>query len=580
MPAFKKTVAFKSTISGLAILATLGSAPLSSAETFQEALISVYNSNPRLQAERARVREVDENYIQARAQGRLTANASGSYGYTAAKTPSSSNPFSGSTGGSVNGHPHNAQLQIIQPIYQGGRVKALKKQARSSILAAREGLRNAEQSIFLSAANAYVDVVRDEETARIRRNNVMVLARQQLAAKDRFDVGEGTRTDIAQAQSRQAAAESGLAQAEAQLQSSRASYTRIIGHPPVALQSVPQFELPRSLQVAIGLARENNPQLLAAYFNEEAAGSAIDVAKSASRPVLSLNGTASTSYDQVLGINQADQASLTAQLTIPIFTGGLNRSRVRQAKHAKTRLAFEVRDTELAVDQTVAQIWAQLDAARLSLRASRQQVTAAEVAFEGVDLEQKVGTRTTLDVLDAEQEVLNAKLSVVEAERNVNATTFQLLTTLGVFDTEGISLPVETYDPVQNFDTVRYQGMTAIVDRYIPEFVQDVADEIIEIPSDLGEAAVNLVTPTGIVSAVETIGEAAIGLPRDAVYGAKTGIDRLTGDRPDYSPQEDVILPAADTQERRQLPEPTVVQDLDPAIISDKERPDLISPKN
>lgn len=574
MPAFKKTV------SGLAILAMLGSASFTSAETFQEALISVYNSNPRLQAERARVREVDENYVQARAQGRLTANASGSYGYTNARSASASifNPTPTST--YAEGDPRSVQLQIIQPIYQGGRVKALKKQAKSSILAAREGLRNAEQSIFLSAANAYVDVVRDEETARIRRNNVMVLARQQLAAKDRFDVGEGTRTDIAQAQSRQAAAESGLAQAEAQLQSSRASYTRIIGHPPVALQTVPQFELPRTLQVAIALARENNPQLLAAYFNEEAAGSAIDVAKSASRPVLSLNGTASASRDQVLGIGEADQAALTAQLTIPIFTGGLNRSRVRQAKHAKTRLAFEVRDTELAVDQTVAQIWAQLDAARLSLRASRQQVTAAEVAFEGVDLEQKVGTRTTLDVLDAEQEVLNAKLSVVEAERNVNATTFQLLTTLGVFDTEGINLQVETYDPAQNFDTVRYQGMTAVVDRYVPEFVQDAADEIIEIPGDMGEAAVNLVKPTGIVGAVETIGEAAVGLPRDVVYGAKTGFDRLVGNKPDYDSQEDVVLPAAETQERRELPEPSVVQDLDPAIISDKERPDLISPKN
>jgi len=145
MPAFKKTA------SGLAILALLSSASLAQAETFQEALISVYNSNPRLQAERARVREVDENYIQARAQGRLTATASGSYGYTAAKTPRSDS-FFGASGGSVNGHPHNAQIQVIQPLYQGGRVKALKKQAKSSILAAREGLRNAEQSIFLSAA--------------------------------------------------------------------------------------------------------------------------------------------------------------------------------------------------------------------------------------------------------------------------------------------------------------------------------------------------------------------------------------------------------------------------------------------
>ena len=572
MPALKKTV------SALAVLALLGSGSLASAETFQEALVSVYNGNPRLQAERARVREVDENYIQARAQGRLTATASGSYGTTT--TRSAGSIFTGGGDSYVNGDPKSAQLQVIQPLYQGGRVKALKKQAKSSILAAREGLRNAEQSIFLSAANAYIDVIRDEEAARIRRNNVMVLSRQQLAAKDRFDVGEGTRTDIAQAQSRQAAAESGLAQAEAQLQASRATYTRIIGHPPVDLQSVPQFELPRSLEVAIGLARENNPQLLAAYFNEDAAGSAIDVAKSASRPVLSLNGTAGVTRDQVLGIGEADQASLTAQLSIPIFTGGLNRSRVRQAKHAKTRLAFEVRDTELAVDQTVAQIWAQLDAARLSLRASRQQVTAAEVAFEGVDLEQKVGTRTTLDVLDAEQEVLNAKLSVIEAERNLNAATFQLLTTIGVFDVEGIRLPVTSYDPAQNFEAVKYQGMTAIADRYVPEFVQDAADEIAEIPGDLGEAAVKLVKPTGIADAVETIGEAAIGLPRDIAYGAKTGFDRLTGKTPDYDGLKDVPLPNVVTGEQRQPPAQSVVEELDPTIISDKERPDLISPKN
>jgi len=572
---------FRTAISGIGLLAMLSAAPMAGAETFQEALISVYNSNPRLQAERARVREVDENYIQARAQGRLTATASGSYGYTNARSLGASF-FPGAAPQSTfaEGDPKAVQLQVIQPLYQGGRVKALKKQAKSSILAAREGLRNAEQSIFLSAANAYVDVIRDEETARIRRNNVMVLSRQQLAAKDRFDVGEGTRTDIAQAQSRQAAAESGLAQAEAQLQASRASYARIIGHPPVALQAVPQFELPPSLQLAIALARENNPQLLAAYFNEEAAISAIDVAKSASRPTISLNGTASAARDQILGFSEADQAAISAQISIPIFAGGLNKSRVRQAKHAKTRLAFEVRDTELAIDQTVTQIWAQLDAARLSLRASRQQVTAAEVAFEGVDLEQKVGTRTTLDVLDAEQEVLNAKLSVVEAERNLNAATFQLLTTLGVFDTEGIRLPVETYDPSENFEAVKYKGMTEVTDRYVPEFVQDAAGEIAAIPGDIADAAVNLVKPTGIADAAETVGKAAIGLPRDTAYGVKTGFDRLVGEEPDYSPLKDTPLPEIDTQDQRQPPALSVIEELDSTIISDKERPDLISPKN
>ena len=576
MPALKKTV------SGLAILALLSTASLASAETFQEALMSVYNGNPRLQAERARVREVDENYIQARAQGRLTATASGSYGVTTTRSTSTS-IFGGGGDSYVNGDPKSAQLQVIQPLYQGGRVKALKRQAKSSILAAREGLRNAEQSIFLSAANAYIDVIRDEETARIRRNNVMVLSRQQLAAKDRFDVGEGTRTDIAQAQSRQAAAESGLAQAEAQLQASRATYTRIIGHPPVALQTVPRFELPRSLQIAIALARENNPQLLAAYFNEDAADSAINVAKSASRPVISLNGSAGVTRDQVLGIGEADQASLTAQISIPIFSGGLNRSRVRQAKHAKTRLAFEVRDTELAVDQTVAQIWAQLDAARLSLRASRQQVTAAEVAFEGVDLEQKVGTRTTLDVLDAEQEVLNAKLSVVEAERNVNAATFQLLTTLGVFDVEGIRLPVEEYDPNENFEAVRYKGMTEVVDRYVPDFLTEGAKSLKNTGDDVVDDFESLAKAAQLDEAAKVAGKIAkqsVNIPKDIVSFTKTGLDILLMEQGSVPKPKAIPLDQIDTGEQRAQPEETVVLPLDPSIISDKERPDLISPKN
>ena len=571
----------KITVSLLALCTALSASPMAQAVTLQEALISVYNSNPRLQAERARVREVDENYIQARAQGRLTANVSGNYGYTNSRSKGEAFITGVPAESTYNeGFPSAVQLQVVQPIYQGGRVKALKRQAKSSILAARESLRNAEQSIFLSAANAYVDVIRDEETARIRRNNVMVLSRQQLAAKDRFDVGEGTRTDIAQAQSRQAAAESGLAQAEAQLQASRASYARIIGYPPVDLQPPPRFELPRSLPIAIGLARENNPQLLSAYFNEEAAGAAIDVAKSASRPVLSLNGTASLSRSQVLGFNEADQAALTAQVSLPIFTGGLNRSRVRQAKHAKTRLAFEVRDTELAVDQTVAQIWAQLEAGRLSLKASRQQVTAAEVAFEGVDLEQKVGTRTTLDVLDAEQEVLNAKLSVVEAERNVNSTTFQLLTTLGVFDVEGIRLPVMEYDPAANFEAVKYKGMTEVVDTFVPEAVQKIVPQLPNIPKGVVDGAAYVVDkvtidnpPRSIKGDLKYLGETALGAGR-------TAVDKVTFQEPEFSPYKDVPLETIETQERRSEPLISVVEPLDPNIISEKDRPDLISPQN
>ena len=238
--------------------------PTLQAETFEEALISVYQSNPRLKAARAQVREVDENYIQARAEGRLNANLSGSFDYATNRASGEIVPGLPDQTFRREGFPSAVQVQVIQPLYQGGRVRALKGQAKASILAAREQLRGTEQELLQQSANAYANVLRDEEAARIRRSNVGVLARQEMAAQLRFDVGTGTKTDIAQAQSRVAAAEAGLAAAEAQLQSSRATYTRLVGHIPVALEPIPQFELPPTVEAAIARARDNNPTLLAA----------------------------------------------------------------------------------------------------------------------------------------------------------------------------------------------------------------------------------------------------------------------------------------------------------------------------
>lgn len=419
---------------------------VNASDTLQTVLASVYRNNPRLLAERARLREVDENYIQARAQERPNLALGASISAENTKSPGD-NPFNPDAGDWVSVYPRSAQVSVVQPLYQGGRVKALKRQSQAGIMAARAGLENAENTIFLSAANAYVDVLRDEEVANIRRNNVRVLGRQLTAAQDRFDVGEGTRTDIAQSQSRLAAAEAGLAQADAQLDISRATFVRLVGRMPNQLAPAPAFALPKSLDEAIGLARNNNPQLLAAYYNEMAGTAAIDVAKAASRPTVSLQGSIARARGSFLGFSDADQAVVGAQLSVPIFSGGANQSRIRQAKHAKTRLAFEARDAEQGVDQAVAQIWAQMDAARRIVETSRRQVAAAEVAFEGVTLEQDVGTRTQLDVLDAEQETLEAKLNLINSERNYNAAVFQLLSTIGVLDADGIDLPIETYNP-------------------------------------------------------------------------------------------------------------------------------------
>ena len=437
------------------------------AESLPEALISAYTANPRLLAERERLREIDETYIQARAEGRLTSDLSGNYGLSSSSIESSFLP-PGTGAVTSNTKPHALQLQVIQPLYQGGRVKALKRQAKSGVLAARENLRQAEQSVLNAAATAYIDVLRDEEAGRIRRENVRTLTRQLTAARDRFDVGEGTRTDIAQAESRLAGAEIGLATAEAQLQASRASYERHVGHLPVDLEPTPIFGLPQTLGQALDVARDNNPQLLAAYFNADSAKAAIGVAKSAGRPVVSVNGALQGSRGGGTGVQSTDTASVTAQFRLPLMTGGLNASRIRAAKSAERRSQLETRDMKRSVDQSMSQLWAQLQASQQNLSASERQVRAAEVAFDGVELEQSLGTRSTLDVLDAESEVLLARLGVVEARRTVSALTIQLLTVMGTFDATSLQLDIEAYDPEDNFNAVKSKGILSIATDIIP----------------------------------------------------------------------------------------------------------------
>jgi len=458
------------------------------AENFGQALVSAYQSNPRLMAERARVREIDETYVQAQAAGRFSLNVDANVARNQTKTQTrlSLGSLPPTTVNFTNSlTPHAGQLTFVQPIYQGGRVNGLKAQARAGILAARQNLRNAEQNLLLAAATAYLDVLRDEQAAKIRRNNVRVLTQQGYAAQERFDVGAGTRTDIAQADTRLAAAEIGLANADAALAISRAAYVRYVGHMPTDLSTPPQFILPPSLDAALQRGRANHPQLIAARYNENAAQSAIHVARSAGRPTLSLTANLQSSRQNGINFPLSESASIGAQLRIPLYQGGLNSSRVRAAKHVKTRTKFETRETELVVDQAIANLWAQVIAAERSLIASKKQVGAANIAFEGVELEQQVGTRDALDVLNAEQEVLDARLSVVQAERNFNVATYQLLVNIGGFDAYALQLPVELYNPARNYDAVT----TNPFDRYLPTPVKKIVKHVPKITAGIAGLA-------------------------------------------------------------------------------------------
>jgi len=438
-------------------------------ESLTDALVSVYNKNPGLKAQRSRVKEIDETYIQARAESRPTIALSGTFAGSAVRTPQISFFAPAEDLATQSGTPAAAQLEIIQPIYQGGRLKAQRAQSLKGIMAAREQLIDQEQGIFLDAATAYVDILRDEAITNIRRNNVKVLARQKEAAQIRFDVGEGTLTDVAQADSRLAGADIGLASADAQLEVSRAAFRRVVGRNPIELEAVPKIVIPTSVNEAYAIALENNPQLNAARYNRDASEYDIDIASSATKPSVSLNATAAAQRDQILGFQRADALTVTAQVRIPIFSAGLNQSRIRQAQHVKTRLDFEIRDAELSLRQTAEQIWAQMEAAKRTLVSSATQLKSAQLAFEGVELEQQVGTRTALDVLDAEQEVLNAQINQLNARRDLDVSVFQLLAVMGTFHAKSLQLPVDSYNPADNLETVKSDILYRLKETFIPE---------------------------------------------------------------------------------------------------------------
>lgn len=521
-------------VAGLPASAQSASSP-QDADTLQSVFTSVYRSNPRLLGERARLREIDENYIQARAQGRPVIRVNSELSLRAARTPETASSFFNPSGGGgwTDGAPRSVQVDVIQPIYQGGRIKASKRQAKASIMAARANLENAENSIFLSAANAYVDVLRDEKTCEVRRNNVRVLTRQLTAASARLEVGEGTRIDTAQSQSRLAAAEAGLAQADAQLEISRLSFVRIIGRMPNQLSPPPDFILPQSLEVATTLARNNNPQLTAAYYSEKAGSAGIDVAKSLGRPSVNLQSSWSSSRQAVLGLTETDQVSLGLQLNVPIFTGGSNSSRVRQAKHAKTRLHFEARDVERAVDQAVGQAWVQIKAAERIIRTSKTQVDASNAAFDGVFLAQTVGTQTQLDVLDAEQEILDAELNLINAEQSYFSAVFELLSIIGVLDADGMDLPITQHIPGSYFSNVEHDGLKKAGDLFVPEAVQIIGKQIPEI---VNEPLALISSGTGKLGLGDTVGQVGIDI-LELGNAVKEGVDTVTFQTPDYDPR-------------------------------------------
>ncbi|MDZ4382733.1 MAG: TolC family outer membrane protein [Parvibaculum sp.] len=419
------------------------------AENLTDALAAAYQTNPTLQAQRAQLRATDEGVSQALSGWRPSVEAQGTAGRTKTTVMAA---FSNS--GIVD--PRTYSLTLNQNLFAGGRTINATDQAEATVEAGRGTLESVEQSTLLNAVQAYMNVIRDQSVVELNRNNVEVLRRQLEATTDRFTVGELTRTDTAQAEARLSLAKSNLIGSEAQLTASRAFYERVVGQMPGTLERPKAIEnLPDTEEAARAMAEENNPTLRAARHAEVASRSAISVAKGALLPSVDVQLSYQYAEDPTTTVRESEQSSILGVLTIPLYQSGSEYSRVREAKEVNNRSRLEVMATLREVDEQVRVAWDQLRSSRASIVSTKEGVNASAIALEGVRQESEVGARTTLDVLDAEQEYLNARVSLVGAERDLAVAEYGLLAAMGLLTARNLELPVEYYDPAENYGEVR-----------------------------------------------------------------------------------------------------------------------------
>ncbi len=433
------------------------------ADTLEWALVQAYQNNPSLNAQRASLRATDENVPQAlsgyRPKLSFTANAGTDYASTLSKTVNQSN-FPNTVSFTNLGVPYYQRGfggAATETLYNGFQTANRVRQAESQVMGARETLRVTEQQVLLDAATAYMNLLRDQAILELNRRNVEVLTEQLKQTRDRFNVGEVTRTDVAQAESRLAAGRSSLLGAQSNYITSQANYRRVIGVDPGKLAPgtpVDRFS-PSTLNAAIAEGAQQSPSVLAAMYGVDIAELAVKVSEGALYPNVTLTESASKNYDPAYNTIKQTLASVIAQVTVPIYQGGGEYSTIRQSKETlgQQRLNLDVnRDQARA---TVVQSWGELDASKAQIEATTAQVNAAEIALNGVREEARVGQRTTLDVLNAQQELVNARVALVTAQHDRVVASYTLLAAVGGLSMQHLGLNISIYDPQVHYQQVR-----------------------------------------------------------------------------------------------------------------------------
>ena len=388
----------------LASSAIVVGAHQASAESLVEAMVAAYSGNPTLKAERARQRGTDEQVPQALSGWRPTVTAEGSISQVWSDT---------NTGPKSKFTPKTVSIDLSQPIFRGFKTINGTKAAEADVEAGRQSLLAVEQDIIFQAIQAYMNVIRDRQIVVLRQKNVGVLQKQLGAADERFKVGEITRTDVAQAKASVSGAQSAVASANATLAASISNYLKVVGHKPGSLKYPKLAKLPRTLEEAQAAAEEVNPNILSAAYVEEASRFNTEVVKGDLLPEVDLSASASISDDPSSSVETSRSASIEGVLTIPLYEAGKVYSEVRQAKQVASQRRLEVIQAGRAVREGVSNSWNFLTAARETIRSDKEQVSAADLALDGVRQEYMVGSRTTLDVLDAESAVVTARIAAV-----------------------------------------------------------------------------------------------------------------------------------------------------------------------
>ena len=428
-----------------------------SAETLREALLSAYNTNPTLAAQRANVRAIDENVPLARASSLPTVQLQSSY---------SENVVLPVTSFTAPARSSQTQVNLTMPIYAGGAVKNAISAADTRVEGGRASLRGTEADVFTAVVGAFMDVIRDEAIVSLNRQNVRVLETNLRASRDRFQVGDLTRTDVAQSDARLALSRSQLQTAEARLISSRESYIRLVGSPPGVLDTPPALpNLPTDPEKAVAVALAENPVLLAANKAAQATAYDIKVAQASRLPKLdAFAGGSYTNYFGTLGnfnpavaATQYDrQAQLGLRVTMPLYQGGGPSARVRQAQARRGQALEQITETERAVIAQARSAFAVWQSSLQVIESAQVAVKANSLALEGVRAENSVGNRTILEILNAEQEYLNSQVTLVTARRDAYVAGFALLAAMGHAEAKDLALEGGAlYDPITHYKRVR-----------------------------------------------------------------------------------------------------------------------------